>query len=158
MPLTHAERQKRYRDAHESDPVAKNRLAAHKPVRTTLDDIQKDKDGASIGRGWVLLNSCNKQQSEVMDSETFTQWPGECETNKRKPSPSHPRQRVAFSTYKNAHTLKTMISITPRGQVSYISANYGGSASDRQIIERSTTSVSIQSSFWLLSAKTYNTS
>ena len=32
MPLTHAERQKRYREAHESDPAAKNRLAAQKRV------------------------------------------------------------------------------------------------------------------------------
>ena len=30
MPLTNAERQKRYRDAHQSDPAAKNRLAARK--------------------------------------------------------------------------------------------------------------------------------
>ena len=32
MPLTNAERQKRYRDAHQSDPAAKNRLAARKRV------------------------------------------------------------------------------------------------------------------------------
>ena len=41
-------------------------------------------------------------------------------------------QRVVLSTYKNTGTLKTMICITPRGQVSYVSASYGGSASDRQ--------------------------
>ncbi len=32
MPLTHAEGQKRYQEAHESDPAAKNRLAAQKRV------------------------------------------------------------------------------------------------------------------------------
>ena len=31
-----------------------------------------------------------------------------------------------------------MVGITPKGTVSYISPSYGGSASDRQIIERST--------------------
>ena len=46
-------------------------------------------------------------------------------------------QRVTFSTYKNTNTLKTMIGISPRGVVSYVSESYGGSASDRQIIERS---------------------
>ena len=47
-------------------------------------------------------------------------------------------QRVALSTYKNTHTLKTMIGITPTGQVSYVIASYWGSASDRHTIERST--------------------
>ena len=45
-------------------------------------------------------------------------------------------QRVAFSTYKNMHTLKTMTDIIPRGVVSYVGPSYGGSASDRQLIER----------------------
>ncbi|XP_014674876.1 PREDICTED: uncharacterized protein LOC106814989, partial [Priapulus caudatus] len=46
-------------------------------------------------------------------------------------------QSATFSTYKNKNTLKTMIGITPKGLVSYISDSYGGSSSDRQIIERS---------------------
>ncbi|XP_046381846.2 uncharacterized protein LOC124152842 [Haliotis rufescens] len=46
-------------------------------------------------------------------------------------------QSAIFSTYKNKNTLKTMIGCTPHGVVSYISRSYGGSASDRQIIERS---------------------
>ena len=32
------------------------------PVRTTHDDIQEDKDDASIGRGCSWTLSCNKQQ------------------------------------------------------------------------------------------------
>ena len=32
MPLTHAERQKRNQDSHESDPAANNRMAAQKRV------------------------------------------------------------------------------------------------------------------------------
>lgn len=46
-------------------------------------------------------------------------------------------QSASWSTYKHKNTVKTIIGITPRGQVSYISDVYGGSASDRQIIERS---------------------
>jgi hypothetical protein len=53
--------------------------------------------------------------------------------------PSNVRaQSATFSTYKNKNTLKIMIGCTPRGLVSYISESYGGTASDRQIIERST--------------------
>ena len=46
-------------------------------------------------------------------------------------------QSVTFSTYKNKNTLKTMVGCTPRGLISYVSDAYGGSTSDRQIIERS---------------------
>ena len=45
-------------------------------------------------------------------------------------------QCVVFSTYKNMHTLKTTIGVTARGVVSYVGPSYGGSASDRQLIER----------------------
>ncbi|XP_062575195.1 uncharacterized protein LOC134237110 [Saccostrea cucullata] len=47
-------------------------------------------------------------------------------------------QSKTWSSYKHKNTLKTMVGITPNGAVSYISPAYGGSASDRQIIERST--------------------
>ncbi|XP_061196051.1 uncharacterized protein LOC133204344 [Saccostrea echinata] len=46
-------------------------------------------------------------------------------------------QSKTWSSYKHKNTLKTMVGITPNGAVSYISSAYGGSASDRQIIERS---------------------
>ena len=46
-------------------------------------------------------------------------------------------QSLTFSSYKNRNTLKTIIGCTPRGLVSYVSSTYGGSTSDRQIIERS---------------------
>jgi hypothetical protein len=44
-------------------------------------------------------------------------------------------QGATWSTYKNSNTLKTMIGYSPRGVVTYVSPSYGGSASDRQIIE-----------------------
>ena len=46
-------------------------------------------------------------------------------------------QQATFSTYKNQNTVKVLVGITPGGLVSYISPAYGGSASDRQICERS---------------------
>ena len=46
-------------------------------------------------------------------------------------------QRMTFSTYKNRNTLKTLVGISPRGQVTFVSDCYGGATSDRQIIERS---------------------
>ena len=46
-------------------------------------------------------------------------------------------QQATWSTYKNKNTLKTMIGITPRGLISYVSDTFGGATSDRQIIERS---------------------
>jgi hypothetical protein len=46
-------------------------------------------------------------------------------------------QAATFSTYKNKNTLKCLVGISPRGMVTYVSDSYGGSASDRQIVERS---------------------
>ncbi len=46
-------------------------------------------------------------------------------------------QQATFSTYKNRNTSKVLIGVTPGGQVSYVSPAYGGSTSDRQIVERS---------------------
>ncbi|XP_071171650.1 uncharacterized protein [Mytilus edulis] len=52
--------------------------------------------------------------------------------------PSHvDAQSVTWSSYKHKNTIKTMIGCTPRGTVSYVSDAYGGSANDRQIIEKS---------------------
>ena len=46
-------------------------------------------------------------------------------------------QQVTFSTYKNKNTTKVLVGVTPGGMVSYISPAYGGSTTDRQIVERS---------------------
>jgi hypothetical protein len=47
-------------------------------------------------------------------------------------------QQITFSTYKNRNSAKVLVGITPGGLMSYCSDAYGGSASDRQIVERST--------------------
>ena len=50
--------------------------------------------------------------------------------------PKAPRaQQSTFSTYKNKNTVKTLIGATPGGLISYVSPLYGGSTSDRQIVE-----------------------
>lgn len=46
-------------------------------------------------------------------------------------------QQGTFSTYKNRNTMKVLVGCTPGGLVSHVSDAYGGSASDRQIVERS---------------------
>jgi len=52
--------------------------------------------------------------------------------------PSNPMsQRATFSSYKNRNTAKVIVGSTPGGLISYLSPAYGGSASDRQIIESS---------------------
>ncbi|XP_062610837.1 uncharacterized protein LOC134272644 [Saccostrea cucullata] len=46
-------------------------------------------------------------------------------------------QQATYSTYKNRNTVKVLVGATPGGLTSYISTAYGGSTSDRQIVERS---------------------
>lgn len=54
-------------------------------------------------------------------------------------NPSRPlAQQCTFSTYKNWNTAKALVGITPGGMVSYISDTYGGSTSDRQIVDGGT--------------------
>jgi len=42
-----------------------------------------------------------------------------------------------FSSYKNHVTLKGFVGIAPSGAITFISQLYGGSISDREIVERS---------------------
>lgn len=54
----------------------------------------------------------------------------------KKPKPPIAQQST-FSTYKNRNTVKVLVGSTPGGLTSFISTDYGGSASDRQLVERS---------------------
>lgn len=54
------------------------------------------------------------------------------------PSPSNPAfLQATFSTYKNKHTLKNVVGMSPGGCITYISPSYAGSSSDRSLVERS---------------------
>lgn len=46
-------------------------------------------------------------------------------------------QQAAFSYYKNDSTLKAVVGNSPGGLITYCSELYGGSTSDRQVVERS---------------------
>ena len=46
-------------------------------------------------------------------------------------------QQATFSSYKNRNTLKAVVGISPGGLVSHIPDTFGGAASDRMLIERS---------------------
>lgn len=46
-------------------------------------------------------------------------------------------QQASFSTYKNRNTLKSVVGITPGGLVSFITPAYGGSATDRALVNDS---------------------
>ena len=65
-------------------------------------------------------------------------------------------QQATYSTYKNRNTVKVLIGVSPAGLVSYISDVYGGSASDRQICERSTLTTICESKDSIMSDKGFN--
>jgi len=46
-------------------------------------------------------------------------------------------QQATFSSYKNRNTLKSVVGISPGGLASHIPDAFGGSASDRALVERS---------------------
>ena len=45
--------------------------------------------------------------------------------------------QVMFRTYKNRNTAKVLVGVTQCGLINFVSDAYEGSASDRQIIEKS---------------------
>ena len=60
-------------------------------------------------------------------------------TEIRVKQPSNPKaQRASFSNYKHANTMKVLVGVTPGGLTSFVSDAFGGSSSDRQIVERTT--------------------
>ena len=65
-------------------------------------------------------------------------------------------QQVSYSTYKNRNTLKAIIGITPGGLVSHIPPAYGGSASDRILVERSDLMDKCQPKDCLMADKGFN--
>lgn len=73
---------------------------------------------------------------------------------KRPKMPS--AQQSTFSTYKNKNTVKVVIGSTPGGLVSYVSPAFGGSTSDRQIVERSGLNVMCDAGDSVMADKGFN--
>ena len=46
-------------------------------------------------------------------------------------------QSATWSSYKNSNTVKTMVGVSPKRVITYVSDTVGGHTSDRQIIEQS---------------------
>lgn len=65
-------------------------------------------------------------------------------------------QQATFSTYKNRNTLKVLVGISPGGLVTYVSDVYGGSTSDRQIVERSSLNQMCDAGDSIMSDKGFN--
>lgn len=65
-------------------------------------------------------------------------------------------QQSTFSTYKNRNTVKVLAGSTPGGLVSYVSDAYGGSTSDRQIVERSTLTMMCEPGDSIMADKGFN--
>ncbi|KAK6186652.1 hypothetical protein SNE40_005938 [Patella caerulea] len=77
----------------------------------------------------------------------------ECPVMKPKPPVV---QQSTYSTYKNRNTVKVLVGCTPGGAVSFISDAYGGSTSDRQIVERSALTTMCDPGDSIMSDKGFN--
>ncbi|XP_070184167.1 uncharacterized protein [Littorina saxatilis] len=78
-------------------------------------------------------------------------------TEVRVKQPSNPRaQKASFSTYKHGNTVKVLVGVTPSGLTSYVSDAYGGSTSDRQIVERSPLPLLCESGDSIMADKGFN--
>ncbi|XP_071083949.1 uncharacterized protein [Haliotis cracherodii] len=65
-------------------------------------------------------------------------------------------QQSTYSTYKNGNTIKIVVGSTSGGLVSYVSPAYGGSTSDRQIVERSGLTVMCDPGDSIMAVKGFN--
>lgn len=71
--------------------------------------------------------------------------------------PKNPRaQQATFSTYKNRNTLKVLVSASPGGIISNVTHAYGGSATDRQLIERGSLLTSCECGDSIMADKGFN--
>jgi hypothetical protein len=65
-------------------------------------------------------------------------------------------QQATFSTYKNRNTMKSLLASSPGGLFTYVSPAYGGSTSDRQIVERSTLTSLLEPGDQIMADKGFN--
>jgi hypothetical protein len=110
------------------------------------------KQVANIFITWVNFMHCQWRELNLWPSQNLVRYfcPQDFKSNFPKTrvildgtecpmkKPQNPlSQQKTFSTYKNRNTVKVIVGATPGGLISYIGEAYGGSASDRQIVERS---------------------
>ena len=65
-------------------------------------------------------------------------------------------QQTTFSAYKNRNTLKVVVGSSPGGMISHIPDAYGGSSSDRQLVERSDLAQKCHSGDSIMADKGFN--
>ena len=65
-------------------------------------------------------------------------------------------QQATFSSYKNKNAIKVLVGVSPGGLVTYLSPAYGGSATDRQICERSNLTTMCQPGDSIMADKGFN--
>ena len=97
---------------------------------------------AFLAREWSIFIYWPTQEENQNLPQCFSKWKNtiailDCtEGGIEKPSLAK-AQAQTYLTYKSKNTWKKLIAITPGGTVSFISKAYGGSASDRYIVEDS---------------------
>lgn len=98
---------------------------------------------AFLAREWsIFIYWPTQEENRNYLPQCFSKWKNtiailDCtEGGIEKPSLAK-AQAQTYSTYKSKNTWKKLIAITPGGTVSFISKAYGGSASDRYIVEDS---------------------
>lgn len=143
----------------------KPKLVVHDQLLLTLMKIRTYKPNFELSRyfdipenevraifvTWIRFMSLQWREIDIWPDKELIQFYAPCDFKKKFPStrlvidgveipikkPSKPvSQQATFSTYKNRNTAKALVGITPGGMVSYVSDCYGGSTSDRQIVER----------------------
>lgn len=77
---------------------------------------------------WSLGHKCEKCYTVLLDcTEVF------CEHSAQDPE----FNQQLFSSYKNHYTIKFVVGMCEKGTVTFVSKAFGGSVSDRQIVEKS---------------------
>ena len=141
--------------AYESPPTANRRV--HWWGFTTLQDgsrriLPPVRLGAepcvkNIVYTWIIFMSRQWREVNIWPTQKLVRYFSPCDFKVKFPctriiidgtkKPKAPRaQQATFSTYKNKNTVKVLVGCTPGGLINFVSHAYGGSTSDRQIVER----------------------
>ena len=98
---------------------------------------------AFLAREWsIFIYWLTQRENQNYLPKCFSKWKNtiailDCTEGGIEKSSLAKAQAQTYSTYKSKNTWKKLIAITPGGTIYYISKAYGGSASDRYIVEDS---------------------